>query len=534
MFHTVEDVLRLEGFEGVRLVAGRRGLGRTVTSASLMEVPDILPYVEENTLLITTLYPIAGSREQMEQLIPELGSRGVAGICIKPLRYIEQIPPVMISQADELGFPIIELPMGANLSTLVNLVLSMSLNDYISQLQFRDSVHWNMMEMLLSGAEVEELAEKLAELLQKDIVLLDNQLDSICAALRGEGETGWTIYRREEADRILEGRRLFENHYTMHPIKAGNNRFGFIFVPDSEKSDDNLKMAIEQAALLFASVFFKNYAVTLNQRNFKDVFIRDLLQGKIRSEIELENKMRAFDVSLAFPQYVVAIKLFTDNEMMRKHFYNELIDQNLISKRMAYFYQHIRKKNSVYFNDSIVVIENEQSEESVNEFYSQVIGKLEAEAGENSKIGIGISREVKNFSELKTGYRQAVHAVRVGNILYRDSFISRYSKNGLFELIEQINDTDLLVRFVRERLGAVIDYDRKNKASLMQTLEYLIQYHFNLKQVSEARYLHYNTVRYRANKLQQLGVDLEPGEGLGEIILAYRIYVWLKSIKKME
>lgn len=229
MFHTVEDVLRLEGFEGVRLVAGRRGLGRTVTSASLMEVPDILPYVEENTLLITTLYPIAGSREQMEQLIPELGSRGVAGICIKPLRYIEQIPPVMISQADELGFPIVELPMGANLSTLVNLVLSMSLNDYISQLQFRDSVHRNMMEMLLSGAEVEELAEKLAELLQKDIVLLDNQLDSICAALRGEGETGWTIYRREEADRILKGLRLFENHYTMHPIKAGNNRLRLHF-----------------------------------------------------------------------------------------------------------------------------------------------------------------------------------------------------------------------------------------------------------------------------------------------------------------
>ena len=52
MFHTVEDVLRLEGFEGVRLVAGRRGLGRTVTSASLMEVPDILPYVEENTLTV--------------------------------------------------------------------------------------------------------------------------------------------------------------------------------------------------------------------------------------------------------------------------------------------------------------------------------------------------------------------------------------------------------------------------------------------------------------------------------------------------
>lgn len=534
MFHTVADVLRLEGFEEVRVVAGAGGLSRTVTSASLMEVPDILPYVEENTLLITTLYPIAGSKERMEQLIPELSSRNVAGICIKPLRYIEQIPEVMIQQADSLGFPIIELTGDANLSTLVNLVLSLSLNDYISQLQFRDSVHRTMMEMLLSGAEVEELAEKLAELLQKDIVLLDNQLNSICAALRTEGGGRWVICRREEADRVLSGQRIFENHYTMYPIKAGSNRFGFIFVPDSDKSDDNLKMAIEQAALLFASVFFKNYAVLLNQRNFKDVFIRDLLQGKIQSEIELENKMKAFDVSFAFPQYVVTIKLFTDNEMRRKRFYNELIDENFISKQMAYFYQRIRKKNIVYFNDAIVIIENDQSEEYVNGFYQQVLGKLEKEAGEKSKIGIGISRQVMDFSELETGYRQAVNAVRIGNILNPCSFIGLYSKNGLFELIEQIQDTELLARFVEEKLGQVIAYDRKNSASLLQTLEYLILHKFNLKRVSEAQYLHYNTVRYRANRLQQLGLDLEPGENLSETILAYRIYIWLKSINKME
>lgn len=53
------------------------------------------------------------------------------------------------------------------------------------------------------------------------------------------------------------------------------------------------------------------------------------------------------------------------------HLYNERSTGELISKRWVYFYQHIRKKVGVYFNDSIVVIENDQSEESVNEFYSQ-------------------------------------------------------------------------------------------------------------------------------------------------------------------
>ena len=36
---------------------------------------------------------------------------------------------------------------------------------------------------VMKGVEGVQGAEKLAELLQKDIVLLDNQLDSICAAL---------------------------------------------------------------------------------------------------------------------------------------------------------------------------------------------------------------------------------------------------------------------------------------------------------------------------------------------------------------
>ena len=100
MKQTLRDILNLEGFKKCKVIAGENGLGRLVQTASLMEVPDILPYVEENTLLITTLYPIASEKGKMATLIPALNNKMVAGICIKPMRYIDEIPQTMLDQAN--------------------------------------------------------------------------------------------------------------------------------------------------------------------------------------------------------------------------------------------------------------------------------------------------------------------------------------------------------------------------------------------------------------------------------------------------
>ena len=75
-----------------RVVGGRGGLHRAVRAVNVMEVPDILEWVQADELLLTTAYPLRDDRLALDALVPRLAGRGLAGIAIKPARYIDAIP----------------------------------------------------------------------------------------------------------------------------------------------------------------------------------------------------------------------------------------------------------------------------------------------------------------------------------------------------------------------------------------------------------------------------------------------------------
>jgi len=537
MYRTVKDIIKLNGFERTRVVAGEKGMQNIVGGATLMEVPDILPYLENNTLLLTTLFPISGDQEKLDNFIPQLHERGIAGICIKPMRYIDRISNKMIEQANRLDFPIIELPQDANLSTMANLILSLSLNDNIAKLQFRDGMHNTLTKLLLNGASIEKLVENLSCLIKKNVFLLDKSLNAICIAVINPGETSSAaIYTGTQADEMLQDSKNLMNEYITHPVKAGKNIFGYIFVPDCPESleeKEDLKRALEQSAMLFATLFFKNDAVYQNQRNFRDVFIRDLLQGKISSNIEIDNKMKAFGLTVRFPQYIVCLCLFTDDEIFKKKVYNHIINHKFIEKHLEnHTMTSVKELNVTYFNDALVIMTDGDGKH-MHELYGYVLDKLKKQFKNAAKFGIGISNSVNGFDMLDTAYKQAVSAVKTGDILYKESFVSLYSDNRLFDLIAQIQDHEVLKQFVRSKLGAVIDNDLVAGSDLMGMLQILIQENFNYKKAAESSYLHYNTVRYRIHKLNQLGVSFEGGQNLCEIVLAFNSYTWLKAINKL-
>ncbi|MGB4525177.1 MAG: PucR family transcriptional regulator ligand-binding domain-containing protein, partial [Bacillota bacterium] len=62
MFHevgiTVREILELPEFSGVTVAGGKSGLEQVVTNINVMEVPDILDWVREGDMLLTTGYAI--------------------------------------------------------------------------------------------------------------------------------------------------------------------------------------------------------------------------------------------------------------------------------------------------------------------------------------------------------------------------------------------------------------------------------------------------------------------------------------------
>lgn len=533
---TVASVLTLSSFKGARIVAGSKGIHNIINHASLMEVPDIFNYVDANNLLITTLYPIYNNEEAIKTLIPKLAEKNLAGICIKPIRYVKEIPAIMLQQANELNFPVIELPPDANLSTLVNQILELALNKHINTLKFRNFVHEELMNLFLRGADIKTLIDSLAKMVGYPILLLDRNREIISLSQELENQQ-ISLHplegnqRENAALRIkVNDREYLGDRYIEYSIKAGKTGFGYIVLLKGDGNNPNLLVAVEQAALLIASVFYKNNAVLEKEKNFQDAFIRDILQGKIKSQLETINKAKAFGWSLEFPQVIGVIRVFEENELMKKRRYEYLIGSGIVegtfSKRLSINTNRIK---TIYLDDSLVVFVNALFINSIKESCMEIGRSIIESYKHDGKLGIGISDIIENINRFPQAYREAQDTLNLGAILNKGSFVSHYDDYQMFHLIKEIKEPDLLRRFMTDRLGRLMAYDQANETDLMNTLRVLMEENFNAKRAAERLYVHYNTLRYRVEKIKELGVQFENGLQIGELVLAYNIYLWLRA-----
>jgi hypothetical protein len=151
---TVREALTVEGLQHARVLAGAAGLDRAITFVNVMEVPDILDWVKPGEVLVPTTYPLRDARSSLRDLIPRLNDKGLAGIAIKPQRYLDAVPAEILTLASELGFPVLELPPATAFAGV-----------------------------MLSGGGLAEIAALLAGILQRPVSILGG--DGECLAMTG-------------------------------------------------------------------------------------------------------------------------------------------------------------------------------------------------------------------------------------------------------------------------------------------------------------------------------------------------------------
>nr|WP_221626777.1 PucR family transcriptional regulator [Cohnella lubricantis] len=117
---TIEQALSIYPLSEGRLIAGKSGSHRVIRSINVMDAPDITDWIKEGEMLFTTAYLIKDRPEDAADLLRKLNHRGSSGLGIKLGRFWTSIPDPLIAQADELGFPLIELPYQFTFSDQMN------------------------------------------------------------------------------------------------------------------------------------------------------------------------------------------------------------------------------------------------------------------------------------------------------------------------------------------------------------------------------------------------------------------------------
>ncbi|CAN5148935.1 PucR family transcriptional regulator [soil metagenome] len=521
----VREVLEVSSLARARLLAGAGGLDRVVQRLNVMEVPDVLPWVKPHELLLTTGYPLRDNPQALCALVGDLDDRGLAALAIKLGRYIDELPAQMLAEADRRDFPVILLPDGVGFDDILNQVLTDILNKQAAALARSEEVHRALVQIVLAGGGLDEVAEEAAALL--DGAVLAVGVDGRVLATAGppaELDAARSVACVDEPGRpatTAESGRLAITEPGRHevegvgtfvavPVVAGSLDHGRLI---AFRRDGNLGPAVvtilERAATVAALAITQRLAVTAVESKYQSDLVRDLGDGRAIDRNRVLGQSRSFGWNLERQLIVVVVELERPPAGDRPQPAGTGDRQQTVDRLAALWRSAVRSWDPaaavVAFSDEVVTLFGAASDERAAEVIRAVAARV---AGELRRKGwtcsVGVSRVCTGLTGLPAGYGQARRSVQVGRQMHGPGEVAHFNELGVFRLLSLVPEGDELRSYVGEVLGPLAWTEDPESVDLRETLHVLLETNLNVAEASRRLHFHYNTLRYRIGKLERM------------------------------
>jgi purine catabolism regulator len=503
----LRDALVLPALSRARVLAGAAGLGRPVRYVNVMEVPDILDWVKPDELLLTTAYPLRDDRAALADLVPRLADRGLAGLAVKPARYLDQVPSVMLDAADRLAFPLLELPPETALADIINAVLGLILNAQASRLERTAAVHERFTSIVLSGGGLRQIVHALADLLDRPVAIVDPQ-GAVLARTPTFPIQPEAAYLEVVAQATC-GLRWVDvplaaatARARLQPIQAGPDVHGvaIVLADESDLADEQL-MAVEQAATIAALRLVQARAVAEADRRFQAVCLDELVTGHVADRAVLRERADAFGWDLSVPRAVMVAEI----ERVGDRRFVQLAgtpEEGWASRRLAEAARAVLGRDAIVWERSAGV-----AALSSGANLRGAAATLQKEAARRipgAVISVGVGRMQADPLALRTSYTEALRALQIGGRAGGPGQVCLFVDLGLDRLLASC-PADELEAFYAAALEPLLTYERAHPGvELAETLRVYLASGRNVARTARALFVHYNTVKYRLERLEEL------------------------------
>lgn len=499
----LSDLLRLSVLARAHLVAGRAGADRPVRAVNVMEVPDILDWVQADELLLTTAYPLREDPGALGELVERLADRGLAGIAVKPARYIDTIPARMIEAADARGFPLIELPADAAFNEIIQGVLTVILNTQAARLARTAAIHDRFTAIVLSGGGLRQIAEALADLVGRPVTILGSN-----------GRAQW----RTSPDAPDPGAEAA----VVQPIQVGAEQYGTILVGDDGSLGPDALEAVEYAATIAALRQVQARAVAEADRRFQAVCLEELVTGHVPDRTVLMERASAFAWDLTVPRAV----LLAEVEAMAGRPFSALAgtpEEAALRYRLGEAARSALGPTAITWERSreIAALVVARSSGDLREAGAA----LRAEAARRlpgAVVGVGIGRAAPDPLDLHVSYGEARRALAIGRWGHGPGRTTAFEDLGLDRLLASVSASEIAAYRV-SLIGALEAHDAARGTNLVETLEAFLASR-NVALAARQLYVHYNTLKNRLNRIEELlGPFLGDADRCLSLALALRL-----------
>lgn len=496
----LREVLTASTLAGAHVLAGAAGLDRPVARLNVMEVPDIGRWVKAEEFLLTTAYPLRGRQDTLPALVEELDDQGLSGLGIKLGRYLDEVPAAMLEVAEARGFPLVRLPDEVSFDDIFNEVLTTLLNRQTERLARSERIHRAFLQLVLRGHGLPEIVRDLADLLDGPAAIVDPDGRVLAAARTDELDTtppDLPDLRVEDDGTVRVGDRTVDA--TAVAILAGARQHGHVvgFGGDGDHPD---LVALENAATVAALELTKRLEVQAVEDKYRSDLMHDVLRG-VDDREDVLRRARGFGWDLDRRLIVLVVRIdrpadpVVPDELTRRAPLAGVLRPAIVGRDPA--------AAVARFSHEVVVVtaafDGPNGRAEARAFTRRLLEQARRVVGD--AVSAGLSRPVDDVTAVADAYDQASRALAIGRRVQGPGALAHFDDLGAYRVLSLVEDHDELRSFADEVLGDLAA-DTDTAADLRQTLGVLLDTGGNVAEASRQLHFHYNTLRYRVDKLE--------------------------------
>ncbi|MBI4731437.1 MAG: PucR family transcriptional regulator ligand-binding domain-containing protein [Chloroflexi bacterium] len=536
---TVAQALReLPVLSKARVVAGSTGLDRTIRWTHIIDHPDVVPWVQDGHLLLTTAFALMLHPEEQAGLVRSLNEKRLAGMMVNVGRYMLEIPPEMTAAADAAGFPLIALPWEVDFAEVTHAIHEYILREQYALAEQADHIHQTLTRIVLEGGDLAELTRQLAEILHCSVTIEDESLrlmahttleptDEVRARSIQLGRTPDEVVEYLRTQGVFEHLRRYPRPYHLppnpgigftlerivSPILVGSQLFGYIWIIASNQPLTGLEyLVIERGAVVAALILSRQEAIYETEQRLKT----QLFEGSLNPDSSFLGEglpEAAWQAGLRNGYAILALDAGNLDRQSRR-------------RLTALVEEHMRQEGlwttAIERGQRLAVVLGITDMEKLRAAAERLAAFAE---DRGFQITVGISAAAREVEALRRHYQQAEDTLTAAAALEQGTRrVWAHDDLGFLG--------DLLIRSQKTRnhnrytalLDTIEQYDREKNTQYLPTLETYLDHLSSANQAAQALFIHRNTLYQRLSKITDLwGIDFQDPLAVLNLNLAFKV-----------
>lgn len=273
------------------------------------------------------------------------------------------------------------------------------------------------------------------------------------------------------------------------------------------------RVAVEHATTVLAMEVARLQGLVETDMHLHGKLVLDLVAGADVPSIL--NRAQALGYDLGRPHRVVVVEGGRGDEDIDSFF-------RAVSRAAAQV--QVGSLLAARLRDVIVLADSEQPWER---FRASVVAERH---GAQCRVGVG--GRCRDLGEFPRSYREAHLALRIQKAVRGGDQVTLFEELGVYQVLGTARDTSAMERFVRERLGALMDYDVLHGTQLVITLSEYLDLGGNYDSSARALSIHRSTLKYRLKRIREVsGHDLAIPDTQFNLQLATRAWRTLQALR---